>query len=71
MKGQDGVVDAKAIDINNYGQLPKNIKMTEIRNRAKGLQEFLKRDDKAMNIDIDGLRNKLDSEDSKTLQQTS
>ena len=49
-------VDAKPVNLDNYGTLPPGTKVTEIRNRKEGLQEFLKRDDKAKSIDLDRLR---------------
>jgi len=40
--------------------------VTEIKNRAQGLQEFLNRDDKRMSIDIDKLRKHYVDSDNKT-----
>ena len=44
------------MNLDNYGTLPPGTKVTEIRNRKEGLQEFLKRDDKAKSIDLERLR---------------
>ena len=49
-------VDAQPVNLDNYGTLPPGTKITEIRNRKEGLQEFLNRDDRAKSIDIERLR---------------
>ena len=57
-------MNAKSFDINNYSTLPPDTKVTEIKNRKHGLQEFLNRDDKKMSIDIDKLRKHYIDQDS-------
>ena len=42
--------------MNNYATLPKDAKITEIKNRSQGLSEFLGRDDAKMSIDIEKIR---------------
>ena len=52
----DDTVKAQSINLNDYSTLPKGTKITEIRNRKEGMQEFLKRDDADKSIDLDRLR---------------
>ena len=61
MSGKTPIVDARTVDaskinLNDYSTLPPGTKITEIRNRKEGLQEFLKRDDSSKSIDLDRLR---------------
>ena len=53
---QEQPVNAKQIDINNYSLLNNNMATTEIKNRNQGIQEFLKRDDKTVNVDVEKLK---------------
>ena len=43
---QPKTVNAKQINVDNYGSMPKGVGMTKIQNTREGVQEFLKRDDK-------------------------
>lgn len=68
-RGNNQMVDAQPVNLNNYSSLPKGVGVTQIKNRKEGLEEFLTRNDATKSINFEKLKESYLKDNNAPLSQ--